>query len=364
VQRQLGPLGAGTCFVAGTLVQPPPWLAALLLVLVAVAAVPSLLRGAAVLGGTRSRPARALVVGHGVETAKEALRLRARSGNRLHGVAWCEPSGLEDAMVRHRPDVVVALPSAGLAGRALRRLTWRLEAAGIPLFIGSRLDDLMPFRAQVVRIGSVGLVHVRPAARARLQRALKSSWERLAAVAGILVIAPVLLLIAVAIKLDSRGPVVFRQERVGRDGRPFTMLKFRTMTVDAETRREQLRNDCDGVLFKSREDPRITAVGRILRRYSLDELPQLVNVIRGQMALVGPRPALFSEVAQYDGDALRRLTLLPGMTGLWQVSGRSDLPWEEAVRLDLDYVDNWSLVLDVRIIARTARAVLGHSGAY
>jgi exopolysaccharide biosynthesis polyprenyl glycosylphosphotransferase len=305
-----------------------------------------------------------LVVGHGAEAAEEAVRLGVRSGNRLHAVAWCDPSGLEEAMARHRPDVVVALPGPALAGRVLRRITWRIEAAGIPFFVGSRLDDLMPSRAQVIRIGSIGLVHIRPAARARLQRALKSFWERLASAVGVLVIAPVLVVIAVAIKLDSQGPVIFRQERVGRDGQAFTMLKFRTMTIDAEARRDELCNDCDGVLFKSRQDPRITRVGRVLRRYSLDEVPQLFNVIRGQMALVGPRPALSSEVAQYDGDALRRLSLLPGMTGLWQVSGRSDLAWDEAVRLDLDYVDNWSLALDARIIARTARAVLGHSGAY
>jgi len=282
----------------------------------------------------------------------------------MEAVAWCDPLGLEEAMSRYQPDVVLALPGTGLAGRALRRLAWRLEAVGIPLVVGSRLDDVAPSRARVVRVGSVGLVHVRPAARARLHQALKHLWERTAALAGGLLIAPLLLLIAVAIKLDSRGPVIFRQVRVGRAGEPFTMLKFRTMTVDAEAHQDELCNDCDGVLFKSRRDPRVTRVGRVLRRYSLDELPQLGNVIRGQMALVGPRPALFSELDRYDSDALRRLAVVPGMTGLWQVSGRSDLPWEEAIRLDLDYVDNWSLGLDARIIARTARAVLGHSGAY
>ena len=200
--------------------------------------------------------------------------------------------------------------------------------------------------------------------RLGLRRALKRVWEPLAAVVGVLMILPLLLLIALAIRLDSQGPVIFRQVRVGRHGQVFTMFKFRTMSVDAEERRDEVDNDCDGVLFKSRRDPRITRVGRILRRYSLDELPQLLNVIRGQMALVGPRPALVAEVERYDEDARRRLVVIPGMTGLWQVSGRSDLAWEEAIRLDLDYVDNWSLALDARILARTARAVLGHSGAY
>jgi len=200
--------------------------------------------------------------------------------------------------------------------------------------------------------------------RQGFQRSLKRSWEPAAAVLGALLIVPLLILIAIAIRLDSHGPVIFRQVRVGRDGRAFTMLKFRTMTADAEAHRDEVCNDCDGVLFKSRQDPRITRVGRLLRRYSLDELPQLVNVIRGQMALVGPRPALLTEVERYDREALRRLEVVPGMTGLWQVSGRSDLAWDDAIRLDLDYVDNWSLGLDVRILARTARAVLGHSGAY
>ncbi|MGZ4474718.1 MAG: sugar transferase [Nocardioides sp.] len=207
-----------------------------------------------------------------------------------------------------------------------------------------------------------------PAHRVRsrhgLQRVLKRVWEPAAAVLGGLLIVPLLLLIAIAIRLDSRGPVIFRQVRVGRDGRAFTMLKFRTMAADAEAHRDEVCNDCDGVLFKSRQDPRITRVGRLLRRYSLDELPQLVNVIRGQMALVGPRPALSAEVERYDREARRRLQVVPGMTGLWQVSGRSDLAWDDAIRLDLDYVDHWSLALDARILARTARAVLGHSGAY
>jgi lipopolysaccharide/colanic/teichoic acid biosynthesis glycosyltransferase len=174
----------------------------------------------------------------------------------------------------------------------------------------------------------------------------------------------VLLGLMLLVRLDSAGPALFRQVRVGRDGRHFTMLKLRTMRTDAESVRAQVDNEVDQVLFKNRQDPRITRIGRILRRYSLDELPQLVNVVRGDMSLVGPRPALPSEVAAYDHDPLRRLVVRPGLTGLWQISGRSDLSWRESVRLDLDYVDNWSLPRDLTIIGRTLHAVLGHRGAY
>jgi lipopolysaccharide/colanic/teichoic acid biosynthesis glycosyltransferase len=192
----------------------------------------------------------------------------------------------------------------------------------------------------------------------------KVVWERMAAALALAFLSPVLLGLMLLVRLDSAGPALFRQVRVGRDGRHFTMLKLRTMRTDAESVRAQVDNEVDQVLFKNRQDPRITRIGRILRRYSLDELPQLVNVVRGDMSLVGPRPALPSEVAAYDHDPLRRLVVRPGLTGLWQISGRSDLSWRESVRLDLDYVDNWSLPRDLTIIGRTLHAVLGHRGAY
>jgi exopolysaccharide biosynthesis polyprenyl glycosylphosphotransferase len=177
---------------------------------------------------------------------------------------------------------------------------------------------------------------------------------------------PVLVAIAVAVRLDSPGSVLFRQTRVGARGETFSMLKFRSMGVDAEQRLAELASAADAgntVLFKMRRDPRVTRVGGFLRRYSLDELPQLVNVLRGEMSLVGPRPPLPVEVAGYESDAVRRLRVRPGLTGLWQVSGRSDLSWDESLRLDLWYVDNWSLVLDLQIIVRTAPAVLRGKGA-
>jgi exopolysaccharide biosynthesis polyprenyl glycosylphosphotransferase len=190
--------------------------------------------------------------------------------------------------------------------------------------------------------------------------------DRLIALALLVFLAPLMLTLVIGVRLDTRGPALFRQIRVGRDGRPFTLYKFRSMVVDAEARLHTIidLNQGQGVLFKVREDPRVTRVGRVLRRLSLDELPQLLNVVAGQMALVGPRPPLPAEVEKYGGDVRRRLMVKPGITGLWQVGGRSDLSWEDSVRLDLYYVENWSLALDLSIIARTVRAVLRRSGAY
>ena len=167
--------------------------------------------------------------------------------------------------------------------------------------------------------------------------------------------------------MTSRGPAFFKQERVGTEGERFTMYKLRSMYVDAEQRLADLRalnQHGDGVLFKMKDDPRVTPVGKHLRRFSLDELPQLINVVKGDMSLVGPRPPLQSEVKQYQNDVRRRLLVKPGLTGLWQVSGRSDLSWDESVRLDLHYVENWSLALDLHILWRTMFVVLGRHGAY
>jgi exopolysaccharide biosynthesis polyprenyl glycosylphosphotransferase len=195
---------------------------------------------------------------------------------------------------------------------------------------------------------------------------VKGAVDRCIAALAIVLLAPVLAAIAMAVRLTSDGPALYRQERVGANGRTFTMLKFRSMVVDADRRLADLQgeNISDGLLFKLRNDPRVTPVGRWLRRLSLDELPQLFNVIGGSMSLVGPRPPLPAEVARYEGSVSRRLLVKPGLTGLWQISGRSDLPWEEAVRLDLRYVENWSLTLDALILCRTTSAVLFSRGAY
>lgn len=177
---------------------------------------------------------------------------------------------------------------------------------------------------------------------------------------------PVLLGIALAVRLSSPGPVLYRQQRVGLGGQLYTMYKFRSMVVDAEARLAALQaaNEGDGLLFKIRHDPRVTPIGRWLRRFSLDELPQLLNVLGGTMSLVGPRPPLPTEVERYDSSVRRRLLVRPGLTGLWQISGRSDLSWDDSVRLDLRYVENWSLALDLLILWKTAAAVLGRRGAY
>jgi lipopolysaccharide/colanic/teichoic acid biosynthesis glycosyltransferase len=173
-------------------------------------------------------------------------------------------------------------------------------------------------------------------------------------------------LIAFLVRIDSPGPVLFRQTRVGRAGEPFRMLKFRSMVVDAEVKLDDLtmRNQGSGPLFKMKQDPRVTRLGRFLRQYSLDELPQLLNVLSGSMSLVGPRPPLPSEVEHYDKSAHRRLLIKPGITGLWQVSGRSDLSWDDSIKLDLYYVENWSMIQDLMILLRTAGAVTGKRGAY
>ena len=198
------------------------------------------------------------------------------------------------------------------------------------------------------------------------KRFQKRAFDFCFALAALIGTLPILLITAIAIKITSRGPVFYSSERIGIDGKPFSMLKFRTMVQDADKQLASLldNNEIDGLLFKIRNDPRITPIGRVLRRFSIDELPQFINVLRQEMSVVGPRPPLRREVEAYDCDVLRRLLVKPGITGLWQVSGRSDLPWDEAVRLDLSYVDNWSMVGDILIIAKTIRAVFERKGAY
>jgi exopolysaccharide biosynthesis polyprenyl glycosylphosphotransferase len=267
---------------------------------------------------------------------------------------------------RHAADVVLVVPSAELSPPALRRLLWSLEDTEAELFLATGLLDVAAVRARSTVVGRVAALHVTRAELHGARRAVKEVVERVLALVVFLVLAPLLLVLMAVVRLDSPGPAIYRQQRIGLQGRPFTMLKLRTMVAGAEARVLDIHelNQADGLLFKVHGDPRVTGVGRFLRRYSLDELPQLWNVIVGEMALVGPRPALPSEVVKYDEDVRRRMVVKPGLTGLWQVSGRSDLTWEDSVRLDLHYVDNWSLGLDLVILCRTVRAVLGHQGAY
>jgi exopolysaccharide biosynthesis polyprenyl glycosylphosphotransferase len=199
-----------------------------------------------------------------------------------------------------------------------------------------------------------------------MRQVLKGLFDRVMALTALLLLSPLLLAFALAIRLHDQGPALFTQTRVGKDGRVFRIYKFRTMVVDAEARLAELqaRNEHDGVLFKMRRDPRITAIGVYLRKYSIDELPQLLNVVRGEMSLVGPRPALPDETARYADHVRRRLVVKPGLTGMWQVNGRSDLSWEDSVRLDLRYVENWSFALDLQILWKTIAVILNGSGAY
>jgi len=311
---------------------------------------------------------RALVVGElpGLRVAMSHVAVAA--GREVDVVGGCTPEELAVTLDELRPAVVLVAPSFELSGRALQRLAWQLErgpdGSTVPMLLLNGLHDVAVHRARPASLGGLGVTEVLAAHKSGAAGLAKVMWERAAAALALAFLSPVLLALVLLVRLDSPGPALFRQTRVGRDGRHFTMLKFRTMRTDAERVRQHVDNDVDHVLFKNRRDPRITRLGRLLRRYSLDELPQLVNVVRGDMSLVGPRPALPREVAAYDHDPLRRLVVRPGLTGLWQVSGRSDLSWRETVRLDLDYVDNWSLPRDLTIIGRTLQAVLGHRGAY
>jgi exopolysaccharide biosynthesis polyprenyl glycosylphosphotransferase len=323
--------------------------------------------------------ARVVLVGHADDIDNVATELR-RSGSQVV-VGGCVPSGIvrragfpvrsgvESAVaqaMRLGADTLVFLPGPDLPPALVRRLQWQASAFGIGTYVGTGLLDVASFRMSLASGPGLNLVHVRPSVTTGVRRLVKEVVERSLAALALLLLAPLLAVVALLIRADSTGPALFRQQRVGRDGRGFTMYKFRTMACTAEQDRAQLvdRNEGAGLLFKVRTDPRVTRIGAVLRRYSLDELPQLWNVVNGTMALVGPRPALPDEVARYDLDPRRRLAVKPGLTGLWQVSGRSDLDWEQSVRLDLRYVDNWSLRLDAEILLRTVRAVLDHRGAY
>ncbi|MQA27146.1 MAG: exopolysaccharide biosynthesis polyprenyl glycosylphosphotransferase, partial [Micromonosporaceae bacterium] len=327
---------------------------------------------------------RVVVVGHGRAVAHLTQQLSREKFHGLQAVAACLPAGgprqapgldldvygsfddVADAVRQCDADTVVVLSCPELDGIELRRLAWQLERDDIDLILASALIDVAGDRTTLRPVDGLPMLHVEHPRLTGAARVAKEIFDRVGAALLLAAFAPLLAVIVVLTRRDSPGPVLFRQVRVGRDGREFTMFKFRTMHVDAERRLRQLlrRNELDGVLFKMRDDPRVTPVGRWLRRYSLDELPQLLNVLRGDMSLVGPRPALPREVAVYPDDMRRRLVVKPGLTGLWQVSGRSDLSWEDSVRLDLRYVENWSLSADLVILLRTLTAVWRASGAY
>lgn len=264
-------------------------------------------------------------------------------------------------------DTVAVTASDELPPETLRRLGWALEGTGVDLVVAPALTNIAGPRIHLRPVAGLPLLHVEEPRLPRGGQLVKDVFDRVGAASLLLALSPLLLVLAVVIRVTSPGPVFFRQLRIGRGGEVFDVWKLRTMVVDADARLAELleqQGRADVPLFKVQDDPRITSVGRLLRAYSLDEVPQLLNVLTGQMSLVGPRPQRAEEVALYDDDARRRLLTKPGMTGLWQVSGRSDVPWPEAMRLDLYYVENWSFTFDLVLLWRTVFAVLRGRGAY
>lgn len=262
--------------------------------------------------------------------------------------------------------ILAVTPDRYWTPERLRALAWDLEGTGTEMVIDPGLMEVAGPRLHISGVLGMPLLRVSEPVFGGFRRFIKGLVDRIGAVGLLIVLSPLMLGVAIAIAIDSRGPVFFRQRRVGKGGEEFMVVKFRTMVADAERRRTELldANEGSGVLFKIRHDPRITRVGGWLRRYSVDELPQLFNVLSGSMSLVGPRPPLPAESALYPPNVRRRLLVKPGMTGLWQVSGRSDLSWEDSVRLDLRYVEDWSLALDAVILWKTVRAVIVGEGAY
>ena len=277
--------------------------------------------------------------------------------------------GLDDAasLVRHwKADLVVVNTGPGVTPETFRQLTWSLDSYRCAIGVSGVLDSVSPHRITPGGLGRTAIMNVRSPRPSTVVRGVKSAFDRVVGAVLLLVASPLLVLMAVAVRLDSKGPALFKQTRIGRAGKPFTLYKMRTMVEEAETLKPRLSeaNEFDEVLFKIKRDPRVTRIGSFLRSYSLDELPQLINVVRGEMSLVGPRPFVPEEVARMDEDALRRHVVQPGITGLWQVSGRSDLDWDESAQLDTYYADNWSLGGDLAIGVKTVKAVIAGRGAY
>ncbi|MCJ1700631.1 sugar transferase [Rathayibacter festucae] len=273
---------------------------------------------------------------------------------------------IAQAVVEQRADAVVVAGQVDGGDAYLRRLCWALEPFAVELVLAPGLSSVAGPRIHWRPVDGLPLMRVEPPRYSGPRHALKRVLDVSVSALALLVLSPLLAVLAVMIRRDSTGPALFRQQRVGRAGHLFTMLKFRSMSIDAESRLAELSaaNEGSGLLFKLRDDPRVTPLGRVLRRYSLDELPQFWNVLRGSMSLVGPRPPLLSEVERYDDVVNRRLYIKPGITGLWQTGGRSELDWEDGIRLDLYYVENWSLAGDLLILWRTLRVMLRPVGAY
>lgn len=324
---------------------------------------------------------------HGVEHLARALRSQPMAGYRpvatyLPGTppgTIADPSlslpnfgheasvtSILTAVTEARPDAVALSSGVPLPPRIIRELGWVLASRRVKLIMAPALTDVAGPRIHTQPVAGLPLIHVSTPNLGAGQRFLKRAFDLIGALVLLAALSPILLIVAIVVRLDSVGPVLFKQERVGAQGHHFKMFKFRSMVIDAEARLAALQDlsEGNGVMFKLRADPRITKAGRFLRRYSLDELPQLFNVVNGTMSLVGPRPPLPSEVELYQSHVRRRLMVRPGLTGLWQVSGRSLLSWDDTVRLDLYYVENWSIFGDIAILLKTFRAVVARQGAY
>ncbi|MFH8252099.1 sugar transferase [Microbacterium sp. B2969] len=330
---------------------------------------------------------RVLLVGSEESVAATARDLKRTPAAGLHVVGACTPSGrvadyipgtdiavsgsvdkVIEALHRVDADTVLISSANELSAATVRSLSWDLEPGRHHLIVAPSLTDIGGPRLHTRPVAGLPLVHVETPRYSGGKLHAKRTFDVIAAGALVVLLAPVLIFVALAVQFTSPGGVLFRQERIGLGGEKFHMLKFRSMYQDAEARLADLadksRDSGNDIMFKMKDDPRVTGVGKVLRRFSLDELPQLFNVVRGDMALVGPRPPLEREVTQYADTVHRRFLVKPGITGLWQVSGRSDLDWDETVRLDLFYVENWTLTGDLTILFKTVKAVLKSEGAY
>jgi exopolysaccharide biosynthesis polyprenyl glycosylphosphotransferase len=331
-------------------------------------------------GGRFANPILAVGSLRAVDEFAHSLTKHPTHGYRLIGS--CSPSvlrqhaeGTDDGepvesafaqTVRRSGATTVVVLSGDLTASELRSLSWQLEALDVDLVMSPGMVDVAEPRLTLRAGGGLPLLHVEKPQYDGAKRIGKRAFDVGFSLLVLTLLLPALLVAALAVKLTSRGPVFYRASRIGLDGKPFRMIKFRSMVAGADAMTATLThlNESDGLLFKIRDDPRVTRVGHFLRRYSIDELPQFLNVLRGEMSVVGPRPPLPREVDAYDADVRRRLLVRPGITGLWQVSGRSDLSWEDSVRLDLSYVENWSMATDLAIAAATVNAVLAGRGAY
>jgi exopolysaccharide biosynthesis polyprenyl glycosylphosphotransferase len=323
-----------------------------------------------------------IVLGSGLRARQLADTLEQGPDFEVHGFLDDDPSSqdrekLGDRYLGRLSDLVAiaskapiervmfALPRRFIADGATANLVSTCNLLGIDVSFPLDLFETRNSHVVVEHVGSLPVVRLSGHRRTQWGLALKRAIDLIGAITALILTAPLWLIAAVAIKLDSEGPIFFQQTRCGRFGRPFQCLKFRTMIPDAEHARSrlELRNEQSGPVFKMKDDPRITRVGRILRRYSIDELPQLVNVVLGDMSLVGPRPPLPSEVAQYEIDHRARLSMRPGITCIWQISGRNEIGFADWVKLDMQYIDDWSLALDLQILLLTIPAVLTARGA-